>query len=148
MVSSNKATDVEITPNNKGYWILIDGGSVDFKDCGMSTADHQAYALNNTVPLAAGEKAVSLSALPDGTGYWVFTNRGKAVPFGNAQFYGDMSTTALNGAILGSVATSTGKGYWMVGSDGGEADARVAEARPDVARADQAHTAELKPHRR
>jgi hypothetical protein len=119
MVFSNKATDVEITPNNKGYWILIDGGYVDFKDCGMSTDDYLAYELNNNVVLAVGEKAVSLSALPDGTGYWVFTNRGRAVPFGNAQFYGDMAGTPLNGAILGSVATSTGKGYWMVGSDGG-----------------------------
>ena len=119
MVFSNKATDVQITPNNKGYWILIDGGYVDFMDCGMSTADFVAYELNNNVPLAAGETAVSLSALPDGTGYWVFTSRGKAIPFGNALFYGDMASTPLNGAILGSVATSTGKGYWMVGSDGG-----------------------------
>ncbi len=119
MVFSNKATDVEITPNNKGYWILIDGGFVDFEDCGMSADDFLAYEHNNIVPLATGEKAVSLSALPDGTGYWVFTNRGRAIPFGNAQFYGDMASTPLNGAILGSVATSTGKGYWMVGSDGG-----------------------------
>jgi|GEM_PF-4923313 len=119
MVFSHKATDVEITPNDKGYWILIDNGYVDYKDCGMSASDSLAYEHNNIVPLASGERAVSLSALPDGTGYWVFTDRGKAIPFGNAQFFGDMSSVALNGPILGSVATPSGKGYWMVGSDGG-----------------------------
>ena len=30
-----------------------------------------------------------------------------------------MSATKLNGPILGSVATPSGAGYWMVGSDGG-----------------------------
>ncbi len=116
---NNKASDVEITPNNQGYWVLIDSGYVDFKDCGMSSSDYISYELNNIVGLADGEKAVSLSALPDGTGYWVFTDRGKALPFGNAMFYGDMANVPLNGPILGSVATPTGKGYWMVGSDGG-----------------------------
>lgn len=119
MVFSRRATDVEITPNGKGYWVLIDGGYVDFKRCDMSTDDYLAYETNNIVSLNSGEKAVSLSVLPDGTGYWVFTDRGRAIPFGNAQFFGDMSSTPLNGAILGSVATPDGKGYWMVGSDGG-----------------------------
>ena len=43
----------------------------------------------------------------------------RAFPYGDAQFYGDMTGTALNGPIIASVATATGHGYYMVGSDGG-----------------------------
>src|SRR5207248_2483152 len=48
-----------------------------------------------------------------------FTNRGRAIAFGDAPFLGDMSQTKLNGPVLGSVATPNGKGYYMVASDGG-----------------------------
>jgi hypothetical protein len=69
--------------------------------------------------LVAGEKVTSLSATPTGNGYWVFTTKGRAVRFGDAGEFGDMSTTNLNGAVLDSVPTPTGGGYWMVASDGG-----------------------------
>ena len=69
--------------------------------------------------LSPGEKAVSLSATPSGTGYWVFTDKGRVFPFGTAVFHGDMGGVHLNGPVLGSVATPDGGGYWMVGSDGG-----------------------------
>jgi hypothetical protein len=114
-----RATDVEVTPNGQGYWILLSHGYVDFKDCGMSAGDYLKYSHNNIVDLSDGEAAVSMSVLPDGSGYWVFTNRGRALAFGNAQFFGDMAGTPLNGEVLGSVATPDGKGYWMVASDGG-----------------------------
>src|SRR5205807_9626566 len=39
--------------------------------------------------------------------------------FGDAVSYGDMSMTALNGPVLDSIPTPTGKGYYMVASDGG-----------------------------
>ena len=64
-------------------------------------------------------RSASLSATPSGAGYWVFTTRGRAVPFGDAGFFGDMSALRLNGPVLGSVATPTGQGYYMVASDGG-----------------------------
>ena len=41
------------------------------------------------------------------------------LPFGNAKFYGDLHTVALNGAVTGSVATPTGQGYYLVARDGG-----------------------------
>ena len=69
--------------------------------------------------LAAGEAPASLSATPSGAGYWVFTNRGRAVAFGDATALGDMTGTALNGPVLDSVATPSGRGYYMVASDGG-----------------------------
>lgn len=121
MGDSRSARDVEITPNGLGYWILVNN-QVDFIHCDMPSEDRLSYERRNyfiaqmTHP---GEYAASLSVLPDGSGYWVFTTSGRAIPFGNAQFYGDMSDVKLNGWILDSVATPTGKGYWMVGSDGG-----------------------------
>ena len=62
---------------------------------------------------------LSLSATPSGKGYWVFTNKGRVLAFGDAAVLGDMSQTKLNGPVLGSVATPTGRGYYMVASDGG-----------------------------
>jgi hypothetical protein len=111
------ANDVEITPNGLGYWIL-NYRAVDFKPCEMPSEDRLSYERTNDFELV-GDAPVSLSVLPDGTGYWVFTYAGRAIPFGNAQFYGDMSKVILNGGITNSVATPTGKGYWMVAADGG-----------------------------
>src|SRR3989442_343418 len=47
------------------------------------------------------------------------TGPGHAVALGDAAFLGDVSRMTLNGPVLGSVATPSGKGYYMVASDGG-----------------------------
>ncbi|MFS9531723.1 hypothetical protein Q6247_26545, partial [Klebsiella pneumoniae] len=72
----HRATDVEVTPDGKGYWILLSHGYVDYKDCGSTTADYLKYTHNSYFAdqLQSGEQAVSMSVLPDGSGYWVFTN--------------------------------------------------------------------------
>ena len=44
---------------------------------------------------------------------------GRVIACGDAKFYGDAHAKHLNGPIVGSVATSDGKGYYLVGSDGG-----------------------------
>jgi len=62
---------------------------------------------------------VSISATPTGNGYWVFTDKGRVIPFGDAKWVGDMSGVALNGPVLDSIATPNGNGYLMVGEDGG-----------------------------
>ena len=38
---------------------------------------------------------------------------------GDAQFYGSEGATALNAPVVGMAATPDGRGYWLVGSDGG-----------------------------
>jgi Tol biopolymer transport system component len=73
----------------------------------------------NMATLAAGEVPSALSVKPDGTGYWIFTNRGRAAAFGTAQSYGDLLGLTLNGPVVASVATPDGLGYYMIGSDGG-----------------------------
>ena len=118
---SSYGADLEPFPNGEGYWVLDGENYVDFVACDFDTAIDAGYHINAFFEdrLVNGERPVSLSALPDGSGYWVFTDQGRALPFGDAQFYGDMGGTTLNGRVLDSVATPTGRGYWMVASDGG-----------------------------
>jgi hypothetical protein len=116
------AVDIIAAPDGLGYWVLDAIGFVDFIDCAaMPDAHWFSYERSNLFAdqLQFDEVAVSMSALPDGSGYWVFTNKGRAFAFGNAQWYGDMGNIKLNGPILDSVATPSGRGYWMVASDGG-----------------------------
>jgi hypothetical protein len=39
--------------------------------------------------------------------------------FGDAGFYGSAGGTRLNRPIAGMAATNSGRGYWLVASDGG-----------------------------
>ena len=72
----------------------------------------------------------AISASPDGGGYWVFTDRGRAITFGSAEHFGDLFTTLsadgvtpiaalLNGPIIASVVTPDGGGYYLIATDGG-----------------------------
>ena len=67
----------------------------------------------------SNEIVTSISRTATGKGYWLFTTRGRVLPFGDARFYGDLRAKTLNGPVLDSVATPSGRGYYMVGSDGG-----------------------------
>ena len=40
-------------------------------------------------------------------------------PYGSAKSYGDLGAIKLNGPVLDSVAMPSGRGYFMVASDGG-----------------------------
>jgi hypothetical protein len=109
-------------PDGLGYWTLDTSGFVEAFECGsMPSGDLVNYEGSNFISgsFRSGEYAISMSALPDGTGYWVFTNFGRAISFGKAGWYGDMSNVHLNGGIIGSVATPSGHGYYMVATDGG-----------------------------
>jgi hypothetical protein len=92
-----------------GYWLLGQDGVVHARGL-----PHHG---NAAVP--AGDRVSSIAALPDASGYWVFTTKGRALAFGAAKHFGDMAGTPLNGAIVASAVTPSGRGYWMVGSDGG-----------------------------
>src|SRR5207244_2829073 len=84
-----------------------------------ASGDATPHGQPDPAGLGPGETVTSLSPTPSGSGYWIFTNRGRAIPFGDAAFYGDMSRTHLNGPVLGSSRTPSAHGYLMVGADGG-----------------------------
>jgi hypothetical protein len=118
----HSATAIVPMPDGLGYWALDSGGFVDAFECeSMPPSDVVKYEGTNvfTNRLVDGERPVAMSALPDGSGYWVFTDHGRVIPFGHAHSYGDMSNVHLNGPIVGAVATRSGHGYYMVASDGG-----------------------------
>ena len=114
------AVDIVAFPDGSGYWTLDDGGYVEALSCSDAVYS-KGYELNNFFAdrLIGDEVPVSMSALPDGSGYWVFTDRGRALPFGSAQWYGDMGNVRLNAPVLDSVTTPSGRGYYMVAADGG-----------------------------
>jgi hypothetical protein len=107
------AADLEPTNDDQGYWIL--GTDANVYPFG-SAADLGGA---DTSTFGPGEAVASLSATPTGQGYWIFTNRGRVIVKGDAQAFGDLVGTPLQGPILSSIPTPTGKGYYMVGSDGG-----------------------------
>jgi uncharacterized delta-60 repeat protein len=96
-----------------GYWVLASDGTVHGRN---GAAQHGDAA---TAQLEPGEHVAALSGLPDGSGYWSFTDRGRAIAFGAADHFGDMSAIPLNGPVVASVATPTGHGYYMIANDGG-----------------------------
>ena len=53
------------------------------------------------------------------SGYWLFSDRGRVFPYGDARSFGGLGALRLNGGIVASAATPTGLGYYMVGADGG-----------------------------
>lgn len=100
---------------NGGYWLLHTDGRVTARGGAAFWGDARLHVFN----FAPGERVSSMSGMPDGSGYWIFTNRGRALNFGFAPNRGDLRAVDLAGPIVDSVATPDGNGYYMVGSDGG-----------------------------
>jgi hypothetical protein len=124
MIGGARAVDLEPSPSGGGYWVVDDSGRVraygDARELHLpSPGPTDSYGSVPAGLLDPGERAVSLSATPTGEGYWVFTTRGRAVPFGDAGFFGDVSALHLNRPVIGSVATPSGQGYFLFASDGG-----------------------------
>jgi len=62
---------------------------------------------------------VGITPTPDGKGYWLVRNDGVVQAFGDATWYGDLTSVTLNKPIVGIAATQDGKGYWLDATDGG-----------------------------
>ena len=92
------------------------GGAQTYDDC---NADSPINRKRRRPMLDSGEVVTSISPTPAGDGYWLFTNRGRVLDCGSAEHFGDLSAITLAGEVIDSVATPTGRGYYMVGADGG-----------------------------
>ncbi len=66
----------------------------------------------------AGVRPKAVAVVPDatGNGYWLVTQKGGVHVFGDAKYYGGLSTT--NGMVTSAVRTPDGGGYWVLTSDG------------------------------
>jgi len=69
------------------------------------------------LPTLRADVAARLAA--GSTGYWIASNTGQLVAFGNLPNAGGTSNRALASPILGLCARPSGKGYWLFGGDGG-----------------------------
>ena len=101
---------IKASTDNDSYYILHCDGTV----VNVGGPNYGSPSLSDLDP---GETFSTMSPIEGG--YWVFTNKGRAIAFGAARDYGDMSGVPLNGPVVDSVATPSGRGYWMLGSDGG-----------------------------
>ncbi|MGH8975841.1 MAG: phosphodiester glycosidase family protein, partial [Acidimicrobiia bacterium] len=101
-----QAVDLEPTPTSNGYWIVDDAGHV------FTFGDARWLGNADAARLVPGEKVTSLSATPSGNGYWIFTSRGRVLPVGDAAHLGDVSSVTLNGPVLDSIPTPSGRGYY------------------------------------
>ncbi len=123
------------TPDNGGYWLASTNGIVTaFGDAVFYGSSQQVNpslpsgGSNSFVPV---KPIVGILATSDGLGYWMVDSRGDVYAFGDAGFVG--SSGQINPSlpaggsnsfvpvkpIVGILATSDGKGYWMVAADGG-----------------------------
>ena len=62
---------------------------------------------------------VGMASTPTGGGYWLAGTDGSVQSFGDAKFFGDLSTNTLNAPIVSLASSFDGKGYWLLGQDGG-----------------------------
>ncbi|MEO1061084.1 MAG: PKD domain-containing protein [Actinomycetota bacterium] len=116
-VVTGQVVAVASTPTGAGLWVLTADGVVH----ALNDATHHGDVDLGT--LDPGEQVASLSVLPDGSGYWVFTDRGRAIQFGVAADLEDLVDLGVSGSLQGlivdSAATPSGQGAYMVAADGG-----------------------------
>ena len=116
-------------PAGGGYWLVAkDGGVFNFGDAGFYGNPYTLGLTGLTGSHPLDQPIVGMAATPDGKGYWLVARDGGIFNFGDAGFYGNPYTDGLTGLtgshplsapIVGMAATTDGKGYWLVGADGG-----------------------------
>src|ERR1019366_3119831 len=112
------------TPNSgqHGYWLAGSDGGV------FSFGSAQFYGSVANLHLQA--PIVGITPTADRGGYWLVASDGGVFSFGDAAFYGSIPGLGispddspvlprLNAPIVGMVPTTDGKGYFLVGADGG-----------------------------
>jgi N-acetylmuramoyl-L-alanine amidase-like protein len=110
---------LEPTPTGGGYWLaLADGAVLAFGD---------ARFLGSVPALPVGP-IVGMAATPTGDGYWLTSSEGRVFAFGDAVLNAAAAGRADSGLtagppsrapIVSMAASPSGRGYWLVASDGG-----------------------------
>ena len=146
---SDPAVQLEPTPSGKGYWVVSSAGEVipfgDARFFGATApprpppppAEAPAVAAPAEISLPAAPRPPSelpaieiagLASTPSGEGYWLAASDGRVFAFGDALPRGATPGQGLAGAIgaakpaapiVAIAAHPDGRGYWLLGADGG-----------------------------
>ena len=122
--SPEPITSIQATPDNGGYWLGDDGGTINCGDAPSTVLSGFNAGAGN----CSGTVITTIITL-DQKGKWeLCTDNGVAAayttPFGDltaggATWYGDESQAHLAKPLVGMAITPDQKGYWLVGADGG-----------------------------
>ncbi len=108
-----------------GYWIAATNGGV------YSFGESTNFGSLPGMHVTPSSPVVGIAHTIDQGGYWLAGANGAVYAFGEAKYYGSVSGRQLNAPIVGIISTPyrqmvpgaepspAGKGYWLVGSDGG-----------------------------
>ncbi|MDI1464715.1 PIG-L family deacetylase [Catellatospora sp. KI3] len=128
-------TGILARSDGHGYWLVgADGGVFAYNApyLGRVTAGGRVIAITRdeaegyrlassagtVTPIRAVQQVVGTAGTPLGT--WAATADGKVIVVdGEVALYGSMAGQPLNRPIAGIAATPSGRGYWLVGADGG-----------------------------
>ena len=145
------AADLAVTGTGKGYWILMaDGGIYPFGDAGYASSPKKAglggvskrivvrpqadgywVLVDNTIrafgaapklesPTQSGT-VTDFCATPSGTGYWVVTDTGTVVAYGDATDKGDPKRAGIKWTKKPAthiISTPSGGGYIVANAEG------------------------------
>jgi len=120
------------TPTGLGYWILSEEGFISAHGDALNLGQLGRIERNE---LLIGENPISMSSNPAADGYRVFTTHGRVYGYGEVADIGDLLEFDLAARITDSMATPTGAGAYMIGTDGGVfalGDARFAGSIPEI----------------
>jgi N-acetylmuramoyl-L-alanine amidase-like protein len=124
---SAPAVQLEPTPSGRGYWVLSSAGEVvPFGDATFLGAT--APPAHPGPPAPRAVEIAGLAPTPTGQGYWLAAADGRVFAFGDALSRGATPGRAVVGAtgavrpvapIVAITAHPDGRGYWLLGADGG-----------------------------
>jgi len=107
---SSSVVGIAIDPATHGYWVAESSGRV----VGFDAPSYE---------LARGRSAPSditgIEAMSNGKGFWLVSGSGGVWNYGDAPYFGSMTSRHLNQPVLSLTPTADGGGYYLLASDGG-----------------------------
>ena len=111
------ATDLAMSSDGKGYWILGSDGGVFAENVPFYGSRGGGQ---NPVEHIDNAPMVAMAADPLGRGYWLCGADGGVFTFGAAlEFAGSVGSDTIAAPVTNMAAHPSGSGYWMCAEDGG-----------------------------
>jgi L-ascorbate metabolism protein UlaG (beta-lactamase superfamily) len=107
--SGSRWTDLAPTPTGSGYRLFSAAGAV----AAFGDATHLGDALD-----AGLQSRVAAGIAHGAAGYWIVTERGRILSFGDAPAFEPLKLAGPGASIADAAATSTGAGLWLAGELG------------------------------